>query len=101
MNTLGIVFLGIIALCALIQAAFFVAATVAVLRATARLDAFAERADREWPEIARRLTDATAQVADASRKAQAAAERAQEVVETFAAGTERAAMVARKAAELP
>jgi hypothetical protein len=101
MNTLGLVFLGIIALCGLIQAGFFLAATIAALRAAARLDALVDRAEREWPELGRRLTDVTAQIAEASVKAQAAAERTHQAVEKVAAVTDRASHAARTAAQLP
>jgi hypothetical protein len=99
-NNLSVVFLGIIALCGLVQAAFFLAATVAAWKAAARLEALADRVEREWPPLGRRITEVTAQIAEASRKAEAAAEKAQRTVEKVAAATERASSIGRAVAGL-
>jgi hypothetical protein len=101
MNTLGIVFLGIIALCAVVQAGFFLVATVGVLRAAKRIDTLADRAEREWPELSRRLTDATTEVVALASEARQVAERANRTLEKMAAVTEGASRAARTAAELP
>jgi hypothetical protein len=101
MNSLAIVFLGIIAVAALLQAAFFIAAAYFVLRATARVDALADRAEREWPGLVQRVTEATSDLVEASRNARAAAERAQKTVEMVATATDRASDTARRAAQLP
>jgi len=101
MSSLSVFFLGVIAFCALVQALFFAGAAFGLLKAAARLDELVTRAEEEWPKIGRKLTDVTAQIADASNRAEAAAARAERVVDKVASATERASHLARTAARLP
>jgi hypothetical protein len=101
MNTLLIVFLAVIALCAVVQAAFFAVAAAATLKAAARLDAMTERIEREWPEVRTRLESLSEDVAEVSRKARDMAERTEYAADRVASVTERAGSIVRAVAALP
>jgi hypothetical protein len=101
MNTLLVVFLAVIALCALVQAVFFAVAAVATLRAAARLDALTNRLEREWPEVRLRVESLSEDVAEVSRKARDLAERTELTADRVATATERAGHLVRAVASLP
>jgi hypothetical protein len=101
MNTLSIVFLGIIAAGALMQAAFFAAAAWASWMAARRIDDWAERAERALTEQSERVEQLTARVEALSRQAHEALRRTEPVVDSVAERTERVGEVLRHAAALP
>ena len=101
MSPLIVVFLGIIAFCALVQAVFFVAAAVASWKAASRLDAWADRAEQELAAQGHRMEQLTARIETLSRQAHEALVRAEPVVDSVAVRTERAGEVLRHAAGLP
>src|SRR5689334_19742431 len=101
MNPLMLVFLAIIALCALVQAAFFTALAVASRKAAARVDAWAARTEGELKDMGRRVEDLTARLESLSRQAHEVLERSEPVVENLATRAERAGEAMRHAADLP
>ena len=101
MSPLIAVFLGIIALCALIQAAVFAALAVASWKAAGRVETLADRAETELLGLGRKIEDMTIKVETLSRKAEEAMARTEPLVDKVADRTERAGAAVRRAAEIP
>jgi hypothetical protein len=101
MNTLGVVFLGIIAVCALIHVTLVSAAVMAGRKAAARLDALVARVEGEWPRLELQLTDTTKRLGEAAQRAEAAATSVERVVDKVTSATGLAASVALAAAGVP
>jgi hypothetical protein len=101
MNTTTVVFLGIIAFCAVIQAIFFAGVAYASLKAASKLDALALKAQTDLARIGQKVEEAAAKVEALSVKARETVERTEPAVAAFSARAERASDAVRRAVEMP
>jgi hypothetical protein len=75
-----LVFLGIIALCSLVQAVFFAGLAFASWKAAARVDDLADRAQTDLTRIADKVEGLTARLETLSRQARETLERTEPIV---------------------
>jgi hypothetical protein len=101
MNSTTVVFLGIIAFCAVVQALFFAVAAYASVKAASRLDSLALKAQGDLARIGRQVEDATARLESLSVKARETVARTEPLVADMAARAERASGAVRRSIELP
>src|SRR5687768_16126876 len=101
MTTLSLVLLGVIAVCALIQAVFLTVLVVALVRAGSRIDELKDLATREIPRLARDLSEVTARLAETAQRTREGVERTEAAVATVAKVTRAAGTAARTAARIP
>ena len=101
MDPLIVVFLGIIAFCALVNAVVLTAAAVIGWRAAARMDALALRAESEIVRVGQKVENLTERVETLARQAHETMARTEPMVDGVAARTERAGSAVRHAAESP
>jgi hypothetical protein len=100
-NPLIAVFLGVIALAALMQAMFFLGATIAGWKAMTYLDTLTTRAESELVKLSGKLDQLSRQVEDLTRQAHEKVARTEPLVDTAAANTWRAGHAVRRAVESP
>jgi hypothetical protein len=96
-----LVFLGIIALCSLVQAVFFAGLAFASWKAAARVDDLADRAQTDLTRIADKVEGLTARLETLSRQARETLERTEPIVTKVAERAERASAAVRRTAERP
>jgi hypothetical protein len=101
MDPLIVVFLGIIAFCALVNAVVLTVAAVVGWKAAARLDTLAERAESEIGRLGQKVEQLTARVETLARQAHETMARTEPAVDRAAARTERAGSAIRRAVETP
>ena len=101
MNTLIVVFLGIIALAALLNAVVFAALAVGARKATSGLDTLSLQAERKLPELGRKVASMTERVAGYSARAAAFAHRTEPKVEAVANAAQRTTGKVRSAIHWP
>jgi hypothetical protein len=101
MNTLIIVFLGIIALAALVNAVVFAALAVAARKATSGLDTLSQTAERRLPEWGAKVSTWTGRLAGYSAKAAALAHDTEPKVQAAAEAAQRTTGRVRSAIHWP
>ncbi len=101
MDSLALFFLGVIAVCALLQGLFFAAVAFGVLRAGREIDAFDDRLRPAIEDNGERLAELSAQIARYSALARDRVESLEPIVDRAARKAERATETLDKAARAP
>ena len=101
MDPLIAVFLGIIAFCALVQAVFFAALSVAGWKALGHAETMASRAEAELGRVAQKLEQLTLRVEGLTRQAHEKVASTQGLVDSIAGRAVRAGGAVHRAAESP
>ena len=101
MDPLIVVFLGIIAFAALVNAIVLTVAAVIAWKASARIDTLAQRAENEMGRLGQKVEHLTARVETLARQAHETMARSEPVVDRVASRTEQAGDAVRRAVESP
>src|SRR5262245_32954047 len=101
MNTLSVVFLGVIAAATLAQAVLVAVACIQLSRAGSRMGALADELERDWPPLRERLSTACDELTAFSQSARAVAVRTESAVSRVTSTAEHAGGFIRAVAGFP